>query len=136
MIFFRHLPDRICDCRVRVSGVLGSSQEFSSLFARSPFSLRSPCTPDHRKAPLHLTMRKKKKKGKAHWTINEEREFINFLSEFKGEMSSNSFKDTVFQQAALHIRHLREKGAEKTSSSCKAKWRKVCISLVRVLPVY
>jgi hypothetical protein len=88
------------------------------------------------KSPVASDDDKEEKKGKAHWTINEEREFINFLSEFKGEMSSNSFKDTVFQQAALHIRHLREKGAEKTSSSCKAKWRKVCISLVRVLPVY
>jgi hypothetical protein len=42
-------------------------------------------------------------KGKAHWTLNKERELINFLSEFKGEMSSNPFKDTVFQQASLHI---------------------------------
>jgi hypothetical protein len=45
------------------------------------------------------------------------------------------FKDTVFKRAAKALNRFHEKGARKTSISCRSKWSKVCISFVRDLLV-
>ncbi len=76
------------------------------------------------------------KKGKAHWTPQEEAALIQFLFDKKNETTSGTmFKDSIFQQAALHIQPLHVKGSQKSMSSCKSKWKSVCISFVRVFTV-
>ena len=74
-------------------------------------------------------------KGKASWTTQEEVALVQYFFKNKSQMSGASFKDTVFQQAAIAIKPLHHKGAEKNDKSCKTKWKNICIFFVHVLPV-
>lgn len=66
---------------------------------------------------------------RAHWTTFEEAVLIQFLFERKNEMTARAmFKDSVFKRAAKALNRFHEKGARKTSISCRSKWTRVCIS--------
>ncbi len=75
----------------------------------------------------------------AHWTINNETFFINFLSlkVVDTTTSDNTFKDSIFKEVAgaLEDHHPCERGGKKTMASCKLKWLRVCISFVYILPI-
>ena len=63
---------------------------------------------------------------KAHWTIFEESVLIQFLFERKKGMTWRAtFRDPVFKQAAKKLNRFHEKGAKKTSISCRSKWTRV-----------
>jgi hypothetical protein len=74
---------------------------------------------------------------RAHCTVKEEAELIEFLSRKKDamDMKTNSFKGPVFTEAAIKLKPFYEKGAIKDATSCNTKWTSVCISFIRVLPV-
>lgn len=76
---------------------------------------------------------------KAHWTSFEEVVLIQFLLERKNQMTWRSmFNDIVFKQAAKAVNRFHEKGARKTSISCRSKWTRVrtVFFLVRALTCY
>ena len=54
-------------------------------------------------------------------------------------MSNGMFPKHVFGEVAIVLNkkhmNLHLKGSEKTTNSCNAKFKKVCISFVHVLPV-
>ncbi|KAG1890645.1 uncharacterized protein F5891DRAFT_986895 [Suillus fuscotomentosus] len=70
-------------------------------------------------------MLERTRKIPAHWTIDEERAPIDYLSSNKsGAGDGLSFKMTTFQGAAEHIKKTftHQRGGEKTTDSCKMKW--------------
>ena len=67
---------------------------------------------------------------KTHWTIFEEAVLIQFLFERKDRMTWRAmFNYIVFNEAAKALNRFHEKGARKTSISCRSKWTRVRCSI-------
>jgi hypothetical protein len=67
---------------------------------------------------------------RTHWTFKDEAALITFLTEKTvAGTSDNTFKDSVFKEAADMLNASRTVGGQKTMTSCKSKWMRVCISL-------
>ena len=74
---------------------------------------------------------------RAYWSMpDDDAKLIDFfLTKKQASTSNNMFKSGAFGEAAKEVNTIRVKGSEKTASSCKARWGRVCISFVCVLPV-
>ena len=66
--------------------------------------------------------------SRAYWTVREETVLINFLVNYPDKPNGAMFKDKVFQEVALAIQGLHVKGTVKSMSSCKTKFKNICIS--------
>ncbi|KAG1890614.1 uncharacterized protein F5891DRAFT_1197953 [Suillus fuscotomentosus] len=76
-------------------------------------------------ANIQGSMLERTRKIPSHWTIDEERALIDYLSSNKsGAGDGLTFKMTTFQGAAEHIKKTftHQHGGEKTADSCKTKW--------------
>ena len=75
----------------------------------------------------------------AHWTDNDDTTLVSALSAHADAMTAGAmFRKEFFQIAATALQHKgpSKRGAEKNWESCKFRWQKVCISFIRVLPIF
>jgi hypothetical protein len=71
------------------------------------------------------------------WTFEDNSVLLDaiLVKKVDSGISPSSFRDTLFTDVIAKVNAVRTKGGEKNLTSVKARYTKVCISFVRVLPV-
>ena len=65
-------------------------------------------------------------KSRADWSLEDEKELIDFLMDRKAEAGdSATFKPAVWNAVARHMEPFWKKGGPKTAGACASKWSRV-----------
>ena len=70
---------------------------------------------------------------KALWTAAEEQALVEFIVDHKAEAGDGgNFKQATFQQAALHLAPLHQRGTAKAAKTCSNKYSAVCHAFLSI----
>ncbi|CDO78294.1 hypothetical protein BN946_scf184685.g3 [Trametes cinnabarina] len=64
-------------------------------------------------------------KENAKWTLEDEKTFVNYLTDHLAEQGDGNYKMSTFNAAAAVLEGMRAAGGPKTGTACKNKWSRI-----------
>ncbi|KAJ3007619.1 hypothetical protein NUW54_g3478 [Trametes sanguinea] len=82
----------------------------------------APTAPGSTDPALLLTASSKEH---AKWTLEDEKMFVNYLTDHLAEQGDGNYKMSTFNAAAAVLEGMRTAGGPKTGTACKNKWSRI-----------